>query len=66
VFEKYDIDSTSFAISNIYYTAEIEEYEEIFEEVEKRLKEVKAVYDERRDSVAKKFVPAGQMDEVEN
>ena len=37
VYEKYKIDSTRFAISNIYYTSQVDEYEEIFEEVEKRL-----------------------------
>ena len=66
VFDKHGIDSTTFAISNIYYTAEIEEYEEIFEAVEARLKEVKEANDKERDSVSKKFVPAGKLEEVEN
>lgn len=38
VFEKYGIDSTQFKLNNIYYTSNIDEYEEIFEEVEGRLK----------------------------
>ena len=38
VYEKYHIDSIRFAESNIYYTAKIDEYEEIFEEVQRRLK----------------------------
>lgn len=65
VYEKHKIDSTTFAISNIYYTAEIEVYEEIFEEVEKRLKEIKDEYDRERDSVKKEFVPAGKIEEEE-
>ena len=32
VFEKYKIDSTLFAVSNTYYTSNVDEYEEIFEE----------------------------------
>lgn len=66
VYEKYGIDSTTFAISNIYYTAEIEQYEEIFERVEARLKEVKDVYDEKRDSISSEFVPAGKVEDIEN
>ena len=49
VFEKYHIDSIRFGESNIYYTAKIDEYEEIFEEVQRRLKiledEMEAVTD---------------------
>ena len=66
VFEKYGVDSTEFAISNIYYTAEIEEYQEIFEEVEARLKQDKDRYDKERDTMTRKFVPIGKMDEIEN
>ena len=38
IYEKYGIDSTQFAINNLYYTSSIDEYEEIFEVLEKRLK----------------------------
>ena len=41
VYEKYGIDSTQFKLNNIYYTSNIEEYEEIFEEVERRLEKLK-------------------------
>ena len=37
VYEKYGIDSIRFQESNIYYTAKIDIYEEIFEEVERKL-----------------------------
>lgn len=37
LYEKYHIDSTRFAASNLYYISNISEYEEMFEEVEKRL-----------------------------
>lgn len=45
VLKKHKIDSIQFSKSNIYYTSRIEEYEEMFEEVQKRLKEVKNIYD---------------------
>lgn len=55
VYEKYGIDSTQFKLNNIYYTSNIEEYEEIFEEVERRLDKLKdsvyaasdSLYDQR-------------------
>jgi len=50
VYEKYDIDSTRFAISNIYYTSQVDEYEEMFEEVEKRLEKLHLQYKSERDS----------------
>ncbi len=51
VYEKYKIDSTRFAISNIYYTSQVDEYEEIFEEVEKRLEVLQSKYQNERDSI---------------
>ena len=51
VYEKYKIDSTRFAISNIYYTSQVDEYEEIFEEVEKRLEVLQSEYQNERDSI---------------
>lgn len=50
VYEKYKIDSTRFAISNIYYTSQVDEYEEMFEEVERRLEELHLKYRSERDS----------------
>ena len=51
VYEKYGIDSTRFAISNIYYTSQPVEYEEMFEEVERRLEELHLQYRSNRDSM---------------
>ncbi|MDX5586363.1 MAG: DUF4296 domain-containing protein [Aureibaculum sp.] len=45
VLEKFKIDSIQFSKSNIYYTSRIEEYEEMFEEVQKRLNDLKNIYD---------------------
>lgn len=44
VLEKYKIDSIQFSKSNIYYTSRIEEYEKMFEEVQKRLDDLKSIY----------------------
>jgi len=45
VLEKYKIDSVQFSKSNIYYTSRIEEYEKMFQEVQKRLNDLKDIYD---------------------
>lgn len=50
VYEKYGVDSTRFAISNIYYTSQAVEYEEMFEEVERRLEILHQKYENERDS----------------
>jgi len=55
VFEKYKIDSGRFAESNLYYTSNINEYEDIFEEVERRLEALKTEFDRKRDSVFKQL-----------
>ncbi len=55
VFKKYKIDSMRFAESNLYYIANINEYQDIFEEVERRLEELKTEYDKQRDSVLKQI-----------
>ncbi len=44
VLEKYQIDSTQFSKSNIYYTSRIEEYEKMFTEVQNRLEILKKEY----------------------
>ena len=50
VYEKYGIDSTRFAVSNIYYTSQAVEYEEMFEEVERRLELLHEKFENERDS----------------
>jgi hypothetical protein len=45
IYQKYNIDSVRFMKSNIYYTSKIEEYEEMFQKVEKKLLDIKAVLD---------------------
>lgn len=52
VYEKYGIDSTRFAEANVYYTAHIQEYEEIFEEVERRIAALKEVMEPQKDSTS--------------
>jgi len=56
VLEKYDIDSLQFSRSNIYYTSRIEEYEKMFKEVQKRLNDLKNIYDPetKMDSIIRK------------
>ena len=45
VLKKHSIDSIQFSKSNIYYTSRIEVYEKMFEEVQKRLDDIKNIYD---------------------
>ena len=45
VFEKHQIDTTRFKESSYYYTSKIDDYDEIFEQVDQRLKALKAQYD---------------------
>lgn len=45
IYQKYNIDSVRFMRSNIYYTSKIEEYEEMFQKVEKKLIDIKTVLD---------------------
>jgi hypothetical protein len=61
VYEKYGIDSTRFAISNIYYTSQAVEYEEMFEEVERRLEELHLQYRSSRDSIIKANMERGPL-----
>lgn len=44
VFEKYKIDSAQLSESNLYYTSKIDEYQKMFEEVQKRLETKKEIY----------------------
>lgn len=52
ILKKYNIDSSSFSESNIYYTSKIDDYEKMFEEVQERLKALKEVY-QPKDSLSK-------------
>ena len=52
VYEKYNIDSVRFAESNLYYTAHIQEYEDIFEEVERKIGNLQKVMEPKEDSLA--------------
>lgn len=52
VYDKYGIDSTQFANSNLYYTSNIIEYEEIYEEVERRLDTLKNYHQAIMDSIS--------------
>lgn len=56
VLKNHKIDSIQFSESNIYYTSRIDEYEKMFEEVQKRLKDLKEVYDPETelDSILKR------------
>lgn len=49
VLDKFDIDSAQFYRSNLYYTSKIDDYEKIFQKVEKRLKGIKEVYQPRTE-----------------
>lgn len=53
VYKKHNIDSIQFAASNKYYIANINEYKDIFEEVEKRLLVLRNQYQNERDSIIK-------------
>ena len=55
VLKKYHVDSTQFSESSIYYTSRIDEYEEMFEEVNARLDALKEKYQpkgEKRDTMS--------------
>lgn len=55
VFEKYHIDSTRFAVSNTYYMSNIEEYEDMFEEVQKQIEVLREIYDLEKDTLAERM-----------
>jgi hypothetical protein len=52
VYEKYGIDSVQFAESNLYYTSHVQEYEDIFEEVERRIEFLENTLEPPLDSLA--------------
>lgn len=51
VYEKYGVDSARFAASNLYYTSNIQEYEDIYEEVERRIDTIKKYHQAVMDSI---------------
>lgn len=51
VYEKYGIDSVRFAESNLYYAANVDDYEKIFVAVEKRLLVLKKKHQTEMDSI---------------
>ncbi|WP_298364466.1 DUF4296 domain-containing protein [uncultured Lutibacter sp.] len=56
VFEKHKIDSALFQESNYYYTSKVDEYDEILNKVEERLKELTKLYEYEKkieDSILK-------------
>jgi DNA repair ATPase RecN len=48
VFEKYKIDSTQFKESNYYYTSKVDDYDEILNEVQKRLEKLNEFYNKEK------------------
>ncbi|MET2986423.1 DUF4296 domain-containing protein [Aureibaculum conchae] len=44
VFKKHKIDSAQFSESNFYYTSKIDDYQKMFEEINRRLEEKKKIY----------------------
>jgi len=57
VYEKYNVDSTQFKENNNYYIENLELYEEIYNEVNNRLKDSVKKYErlkKEKDSIAKK------------
>ncbi len=57
LYEKYQIDSTRFASSNLYYISNISEYEKLLKEVKKRLEAQQIIFDD--DSIIKSY-PIGK------
>ncbi len=53
IYKKYDIDSLEFSMNNLYYTSSIDDYEEIFEAVQKRLKKMQDSIYEATDSLVR-------------
>ncbi|AXT18362.1 DUF4296 domain-containing protein [Flavobacteriaceae bacterium AU392] len=61
VFEKYNIDSLQFTESNEYYTFNIDDYQQIYIELDIRFKADKKIYQAIVDSI-KKAANAGKID----
>lgn len=66
VYEKHQIDSTRFKESNFYYVSRIDDYQEILDKVDKKLKELRKLNQEEiavRDSIKK--IDRKRIDEFE-
>ncbi|SNR53432.1 DUF4296 domain-containing protein [Lutibacter flavus] len=56
IFEKYGIDSTRFKESNYYYTSRVDDYDEILDKIESRLKNLNEQFENERkieDSISR-------------
>lgn len=56
IFEKYGIDSTRFKESNYYYTSRVDDYDEILDKIETRLKNLNEQFESERkieDSISR-------------
>ncbi len=62
VFEKHKIDSTRFASSNIYYTSNTDEYEEMYDVINKRIEDTRMLYVKESDSIGKKMQDSMRFD----
>ena len=51
VYKRHKIDSTQFALSNDYYSYDLETYNEIYKQVEDSLTKLKEFYEYKRDSI---------------
>ncbi len=56
VYDKYGIDSTRFASSNLYYASNAEEYKKIFTKAYDRLEKMRELYTSDGDSILKKQI----------
>jgi len=62
VFKKYKIDSAQLSESNIYYTSKIDEYQKMFEVVNKRLVAEKEIYQPKKELDSISASERAQMD----
>jgi hypothetical protein len=53
VYDKYGVDSTRFATSNLYYASNVEEYKKIFKKAYDRLEKMRDLYTSESDSILK-------------
>lgn len=51
VYKRHNIDSLQFALSNDYYTYDLETYQDIYKQVEDSLTSLKEFYTQKRDSI---------------
>ncbi len=62
VLKKYQIDSVQFSKSNIYYVSRIDEYQEMFEEVQNRLKKLQKANELKPEK--NPVLPAVKLDSI--